>query len=91
MKVLLPVPESVHAILPTKETTSFKVTPVFFNIGINEKATLSETLGYTREQHRFVKQNDNQKPIHLIPPFLPSDQTGTISIESNSTTSDTRN
>lgn len=56
MKVLLPVPESVHSILPTKEATSFKVTPVFFNIGINEKATLSETLGYTREQHRFVKE-----------------------------------
>lgn len=50
--VLLPVPEIVYCALPTKETTTFKVTPVFFNIGINEKATLSETLGYTREQHR---------------------------------------
>lgn len=51
--VLLPVPEIVYCALPTKETTTFKVTPVFFNIGINEKATLSETLGYTREQHRY--------------------------------------
>lgn len=54
ISVMLPIPESVFSILPTKEATTFKVTPVFFNIGINEKATLSETLGYTREQHRFV-------------------------------------
>lgn len=80
MKVLLPVPESVHSILPTKETTSFKVTPVFFNIGINEKATLSETLGYTREQHRFVeKKNHNLSFASLH--VLSTDPTGTISIE----------
>lgn len=48
------MPESVFGILPTKEATTFKVTPVFFNIGINEKATISETLGFTREQHRYV-------------------------------------
>ncbi|XP_037028199.1 inositol polyphosphate-4-phosphatase type I A isoform X2 [Bradysia coprophila] len=66
IKVLLPVPESVHSILPTKETTSFKVTPVFFNIGINEKATLSETLGYTREQHRSNWDNfDRIKQYHI--------------------------
>lgn len=52
LTVLLPVPEAVFAALPQREATTFKVTPVFFNIGINEKATLSETLGYTREQHR---------------------------------------
>lgn len=52
INVLLPVPESLYCSLPMKETPTFKVTPVFFNIGINEKATISETLGFTREQHR---------------------------------------
>lgn len=49
LEVLLPVPEHV---LPTT-TISFKITPVFFNIGINEKATL----GQTREQHRSNLDN----------------------------------
>ncbi|XP_037814556.1 inositol polyphosphate-4-phosphatase type I A isoform X1 [Lucilia sericata] len=48
----LPIPEYVYALLPTKQTVNFKVTPVFFNIGINEKATLAEAVGRTREQHR---------------------------------------
>ncbi|XP_037937151.1 inositol polyphosphate-4-phosphatase type I A isoform X2 [Teleopsis dalmanni] len=52
LSVLLPVPEHVYAIVPTKEMLTFKVTPVFFNIGINEKATIAETLGHTREQQR---------------------------------------
>nr|XP_029711421.1 type II inositol 3,4-bisphosphate 4-phosphatase isoform X2 [Aedes albopictus] len=65
MSVLLPVPESVFCHLPTKESTSFKVTPVFFNIGINEKATLAETLGYTKEQHRSNWDNyDRLKQYH---------------------------
>lgn len=52
LTVYLPVPEHVYALLPTKHRVNFKVTPVFFNIGINEKATLAEALGRTREQHR---------------------------------------
>lgn len=64
--VLLPVPDAVYAMLPTKENVSFKLTPVFFNIGINEKATLSETLGYTREQHRSNWDNfDRIKQYHI--------------------------
>lgn len=52
--------------LPNKETPSFKLTPVFFNIGINEYATLSETLGYTREQHRSNWDNfDRLKQYHI--------------------------
>lgn len=42
------------------------MTPVFFNIGINEKATLSEALGYTREQHRSNWDNfDRLKQYHI--------------------------
>ena len=66
MTVLLPVPDVVYTILPKNETITFKVTPVFFNIGINEKATLSETLGYTREQHRSNWDNfDRLKQYHI--------------------------
>lgn len=66
MTVLLPVPESVFCHLPTKENVSFKITPVFFNIGINEKATLAETLGYTKEQHRSNWDNyDRLKQYHF--------------------------
>ena len=60
------MPETLYSILPTKETITFKVTPVFFNIGINEKATLSEALGYTREQHRSNWDNfDRLKQYHI--------------------------
>lgn len=66
ISVLLPVPDTVYAMLPTKDTVTFKLTPVFFNIGINEYATLSETLGYTREQHRSNWDNfDRIKQYHI--------------------------
>lgn len=66
LNVLLPVPEHLYSMLCTKETITFKVTPVFFNIGINEKATLSEALGYTREQHRSNWDNfDRLKQYHI--------------------------
>ncbi|XP_058444865.1 type II inositol 3,4-bisphosphate 4-phosphatase isoform X2 [Malaya genurostris] len=66
LTVLLPVPESVFCHLPTKENITFKITPVFFNIGINEKATLAETLGYTKEQHRSNWDNyDRLKQYHI--------------------------
>ncbi|XP_044317570.1 inositol polyphosphate-4-phosphatase type I A-like [Drosophila rhopaloa] len=40
-------------VLPGNGTSiSSKITQVFFNIGINEKASFAETLGQTREQHR---------------------------------------
>ncbi|XP_058064443.1 inositol polyphosphate-4-phosphatase type I A [Anopheles bellator] len=65
LRVLLPVPESVFCHLPTKEAVTFRVTPVFFNVGINEKATVAETLGYTREQHRSNWDNyDRLKRYH---------------------------
>lgn len=42
---------------------SFHVTPVFFNIGINEKASLAEGLGKTKPQEKsnldnFERLND---------------------------------
>lgn len=52
LHIQLPVPEHVYMLLPTKQMLNFKFTPVFFNIGINEMATLAETLGQTRDQHR---------------------------------------
>ncbi|KAH8303486.1 hypothetical protein KR059_012363 [Drosophila kikkawai] len=52
LEVQLPVPEHSLPGNGTSSSISFKVTPVFFNIGINEKASFAETLGQTREQHR---------------------------------------
>lgn len=66
ISVLLPVPDYVMAMLPAKETVSFKVTPVFFNIGINEYATISETLGQTREQHRSNWDNFDRLKQYFI-------------------------
>lgn len=49
-----------------------QVTPVFFNIGINEKATLAETLGYTKEQHRSNWDNyDRLKQYHARYKHIP--------------------
>lgn len=73
LTVLLPVPESIYCALSTREATTFKVTPVFFNIGINEKATISETMGYTREQHRSNWDNfDRLKQYHIRYKKLPA-------------------
>ncbi|XP_050301479.1 inositol polyphosphate-4-phosphatase type I A isoform X2 [Anthonomus grandis grandis] len=52
LTVTLPVPDSLYSLLPSKQTYSFHVTPVFFNIGINERATLAESLGSTKPQDR---------------------------------------
>lgn len=52
LTVSLPVPDSLYSLIPTKQTISFNVTPVFFNIGINEMATIAESIGSTRPQER---------------------------------------
>lgn len=52
LSVSLPVPDALYSLIPTKQIISFHVTPVFFNIGINEKATLAESLGATKPQER---------------------------------------
>lgn len=50
--VSLPVPDSLYSLIPSRQTISFHVTPVFFNIGINEMATIAESVGATRPQER---------------------------------------
>nr|XP_015834055.1 PREDICTED: type I inositol 3,4-bisphosphate 4-phosphatase [Tribolium castaneum] len=50
LTVSLPVPDALYSLIPSRQVLSFHVTPVFFNIGINEMATLAESLGATRAQ-----------------------------------------
>lgn len=73
--VYLPVPDYVYSMLPpsngqsplSRDQITFKVTPVFFNIGINEMATLAESLGYCKEQHRSNFDNfDRLKRYHIM-------------------------
>ncbi|KAF2894719.1 hypothetical protein ILUMI_11457 [Ignelater luminosus] len=52
LTVSLPVPDALYTLIPSKQTITFHVTPVFFNIGINEMATLAESIGATRPQER---------------------------------------
>ena len=52
--VLLPVPDWVYCQLPVPETRNmtFTVTPVLFNVGINQHATIAEKLGLTGVQEK---------------------------------------
>nr|CAH7757510.1 unnamed protein product [Callosobruchus chinensis] len=57
LTVSLPVPDTLYSLIPTRQTLSFHVTPVFFNIGINEMATIAESIGATRPQERSNMDN----------------------------------
>lgn len=57
LTVFLPVPDAVYSLLPSRQNVSFHVTPVFFNIGINEMASLAESLNATRPQERSNVDN----------------------------------
>lgn len=61
LTVLLPVPDSVHSMVPLRydnsSNISFHVTPVFFNVGINEMATLAESLGNNKQQDKSNADN----------------------------------
>merc|ERR1712024_337979 len=52
MKVLLPAPDWAFNILQDIKSITFTITPVFFNVGINEKATLAEKLGLNGPQEK---------------------------------------
>merc|ERR1712045_135651 len=54
LKVLLPVPDYVYTLLPLDQmkTMTFSLTPVFFNIGINEKATIAHKMGNNGPQEK---------------------------------------
>ncbi|XP_031828360.1 inositol polyphosphate-4-phosphatase type I A isoform X1 [Nomia melanderi] len=61
LTVMLPVPDAIYSLLPlvpsTRQTISFNVTPVFFNVGINEMASLAESLGTTKPQEKSNMDN----------------------------------
>ncbi|KAG6444647.1 hypothetical protein O3G_MSEX003496 [Manduca sexta] len=57
LKVHLPVSDSLYARFTSKEHLSFTITAVFFNVGINEKATLAEALGETTPQYHSNSDN----------------------------------
>jgi len=85
LTVLLPVPDAVYSMLPLS-STSFTVTPVFFNVGINEMATLAENLGNTRPQEKSNLDNYERvneyyyrfRKLHL--PSEPPGQRGEVII-----------
>ena len=48
------MPDYVYTMLPLEKmkTTTFSITPVFFNVGINEKATIAHKMGYNGPQEK---------------------------------------
>lgn len=72
--VYMPIPDYVYAMFPpsngqspfNRDQVTFKVTPVFFNIGINEIATLAESLGYCKEQYKSNYDNLDKLKRYFI-------------------------
>lgn len=86
LSVAIPVPDNVHSLLPLSSSPtsslSFNVTPVFFNVGINEMATLAESLGSTKPQDRSNVDNFdrlNQYYHRFRKLNIPSEKRGEIS------------
>ncbi|QQP37923.1 Type I inositol3_4bisphosphate 4phosphatase-like [Caligus rogercresseyi] len=54
LKVMLPVPDFVYTALPleTIKNNTFSITPVLFNVGINEKASLAGQFGLNGPQEK---------------------------------------
>merc|ERR1719186_1301215 len=59
MKVMLPIPDWVYTMIPLQDmkTVCFTVTPVFFNVGINEHATIAHKLGLNDPQYKNNSDN----------------------------------
>lgn len=53
LSVLIPTPETVMTKVPHRGRFQFSVVPVFFNVGINEQATLAEKVGDQSFQERI--------------------------------------
>ncbi|XP_063633160.1 type II inositol 3,4-bisphosphate 4-phosphatase [Cydia splendana] len=60
--VHIPISDSLYAKFTNKEHLTFTITAVFFNIGVNEKATLAEALGETTPQYH--SNCDNYDRLH---------------------------
>ncbi|GJQ70689.1 hypothetical protein Trydic_g624 [Trypoxylus dichotomus] len=63
LSISLPVPDSLYSLIPSRQVVTFHITPVFFNIGINEMATVAETIGATKPQEgsnidNYVRLNE---------------------------------
>lgn len=73
--VLVPIPDQLFVRFTQKEHLSFNVTAVFFNIGINDKATLAETLGETVPQYQSNCDNLDrlQKYYHNYSKVFPNE------------------
>lgn len=91
LKVLLPVPDVVFAMLPmgSSRSTSFTITPVFLNIGINEAASLAERFKSLEVQEqsnlanfaRLVDYHRQYKVLALPVKYIPSKSNVTIQIQ----------
>ena len=56
---MLPIPDWVYTMIPLQDmkTVCFTVTPVFFNVGINEHATIAHKLGLNDPQYKNNSDN----------------------------------
>ncbi|RVE52200.1 hypothetical protein evm_003119 [Chilo suppressalis] len=57
LTVHIPISDSLFTKFTLKEHLTFTITAVFFNVGINEKATLAEALGETTPQYHSNSDN----------------------------------
>ncbi|CAK1588461.1 unnamed protein product [Parnassius mnemosyne] len=75
LTVNIPISDSLYSKFTCKEYLSFTITAVFFNIGINEKATLAEALGETTPQYQSNSDNLDRlnKYYHKYNKVFPAD------------------
>ncbi|CAG9788969.1 unnamed protein product [Diatraea saccharalis] len=57
LTVNIPISDSLYTKFASKEHLKFTITAVFFNVGINEKASLAEALGETTPQYHSNSDN----------------------------------
>ena len=77
LKVHLPAPGWVYTLWKSKNHhESFSIVPVFFNIGINEKATIAEKLGKNSHQ-----EMNNLENYHHLAKYVEAYKTLSLDIE----------